>query len=129
MYIAIDGDNIGKKLEKYILNENMNKLNEISLYISNRIANIEKLIINFEGQVFMSGGDNILALIPDSSINDFIAHINNINKLNDIKFSVGYSSQIKSTYFALKYAKSIGAGTITCADIKNNSINFRIVTI
>jgi len=126
MYLSVDGDNTGKKLESYILNGNLKSLKKYSTKISNLIDKIEKKIVNIGGEVYLSGGDNILAYLPDDKIQYIIDSVTKINKINSINFSMGYSSNLKSTYLALKYAKSFSTSKIVCAKKERDNINFKV---
>lgn len=126
MYISIDGDNIGKQLEKFILIENLKGLNEFCSKITENITYLKDFILKNNGEVYLIGGDNIFASIPSQNIEIMIEEIKKLNLRLEIKFSTGYSENVKETYLALKYAKSLKNGTIVYAKKLNTNIEFEI---
>lgn len=107
MYISIDGDGVGKVIEKYILLERIPELSKISGKIRGYTDTIVEKIIENEGEIIMQGGDNILAQITDQAIDKIMETIDEINKEQIIQFSVGISKSVLGAYMALKYAKSL----------------------
>ena len=68
MIISIDGNSIGKMIEKYILAEKLSELEDFSRSISDYLIRIKGIIERYAGKVYMCGGDNILACIDDDNI-------------------------------------------------------------
>ncbi len=106
MYIAIDGNSIGKFIEKLILSNRLAELSEFSNQMNSTIQYLCNAIESRNGNVYMAGGDNILAEIQESHIYEIINIVKEINNTNAYKFSVGISENLIDTYLALKYAKS-----------------------
>lgn len=129
MYIGIDGDDIGKKIERYLLESNENLVQEMSDTISLLINEITSYLKNEGASIIYSRGDNILCKYNNDT-HHFKISIDIIDKLYDflfnldinITFSVGISDSLKDTYIALKYAKSIGKN---CLVIYNNIDGFQ----
>lgn len=107
-YISIDGNNIGKKLERYILKNDSVGLKAFSKDIKQEIYRLEDIILNKHGIIIMSGGDNIIAKIKKKDVLYIAKYLKKYNskkeKLFEFSFSVG--KDIISTYIGLKYAKS-----------------------
>lgn len=124
MFIAIDGDLVGHKIEALILNENLKALSGFNKMVSGAILKIEMLIKGHGGKVFLSGGDNIFAYDP--SYSDTVAFICATNKDgNGLRFSVGFGSNIKLAYLALRFAKQSRSGRVAHAFLENNEINVK----
>lgn len=127
IYISIDGDNIGKKLEKYILNEDLSGVKEFSYQITQSIRNFERIIRKTGGDIFFSGGDNILAFVNDDYLNNIIQIVKEVNDHSIYSFSVGLGNTLKDVYLALKYSKSISSGTIVKAIAEHGKVTFKLV--
>jgi GTP cyclohydrolase III len=125
VYIAIDGDSIGKLLEKYILCNDLEKLHNMSMNIQKDIDFIENIIKKMNGTVFMKGGDNILCLCESINLKTVIDAILSINKERDYHFSVGIAKSATSAYVSLKYAKLSGNTVVEINTNQNN--NFEVV--
>lgn len=106
-YISIDGNNVGKVLEKYILCNQLEALKAFSGDLSQKIEKIRQLIICNNGAVFLAGGDNILASVNSEIIPTIIAAVYAFES-EDIRFSIGIGESAVSAYLALKYAKTTG---------------------
>lgn len=107
MIVAIDGNSTGKIIEKYILLEDRNKLNNFSAGLTIFIHKIGKIIEDCGGSVIMCGGDNIIAEI-DESLQTKICQVIDKNNNTDINFTIVFSGTMQEAYVGLKYAKSIG---------------------
>lgn len=110
IYIGIDGDNVGTKIEKSLLENDEINVARVSEEITNSVKKITNYlkIINFK--IIFSTGDDILCKgesIEIDKLSDFLAEIKNTNT-----FSVGIGNTLEKTYVALKYAKSIGKNKI-----------------
>ena len=123
MYIAIDGNDVGKHLEGLILSGDLEGLHAFSLKITFLINTIEQFIIKQGGKCFLRGGDNILAYIMQDKLMVIVKYISTL-KTDDISFSIGIGNDVIDAYLALKYAKSMKKGYICRKD--NN--NFNIIT-
>ena len=110
IYIGIDGDNIGIKIEKSLLENDEINVARISEEMTSSIKKITNYlkVLNFE--IIFSAGDDILCkgeFIEIANLSNFLAEIKNTNT-----FSVGIGNTLEKTYVALKYAKSIGKNKI-----------------
>lgn len=110
IYIGIDGDNVGTKIEKSLLENDEINVARVSEEITSSVIKITNYlkIINFK--IIFSTGDDILCKgesIEIDNLSDFLAEIKNTNT-----FSVGIGNTLEKTYVALKYAKSIGKNKI-----------------
>ena len=115
-YISIDGNNIGKVLEKYILCNHLEALKAFSGDLSQKIDKIRRLILCNDGTVFLAGGDNVLASVNSAIIPTIIAEVYAIES-EDIRFSIGIGESAVSAYLALKYAKATsGTGPVCYMD-------------
>jgi GTP cyclohydrolase III len=107
-FIAIDANEIGKKIEKYILNEQHEELEKFSNEMVKSVADTKNYILNHGGKVFMAGGDNVLAEIPADIVTVILDYVRTLNMNAGYNFSVGVGIGSSGAYVALKYAKVNG---------------------
>lgn len=105
VYISIDGNNIGKIIEYYILENKLEELSDFSRKLSFTTGFICKEILRLGGKIIMAGGDNILACISIDALNE-ITKITADNSDIHMRFSIGIGSSATASYLALKYAKA-----------------------
>lgn len=121
MYIALDGDSIGRKIEGLILTEKLEDLVRFSQAVDKLIDDISRSILENDGTIYLSGGDNILAFDP--RIESTIDRLKMINSNGSgIRFSVGYGESIKLAYLGLKYAKQSNGIGIVKFIVKNGQL-------
>ena len=107
-FIAVDGDSIGKLLEKYIFTNDLDGLCALSSKIQKDIDIISLLFQKRNWSVIMKGGDNILCRCDLNDVGDVIKKILQINCQCEYHFSVGIGNSAVNAYMALKYAKLSG---------------------
>ena len=112
MIISIDGNGIGKILERYILQNKLEDLHNFSESIKQYIKKVECIILDNNGVIYMSGGDNIIADIPEKNINIILKLILNINLPDNITFAISLGKNTTLSYLALE-------------KIKNNELMFK----
>lgn len=105
MYIAIDGDSVGVRLQQFILDEKLNELRVFSETIKKTLDNLVVIIENNGGTVYMSGGDNIFAEGDEKCIMETLKALKKINMDSPINYSMAAGATTRDTYLALKYAK------------------------
>ena len=126
MFISIDGDNIGKKLEKFIFLGDIHGLNKFSCTISTKVQSLSTLITELGGEVHIAAGDNLLASISEHSSDKVLLSVKKINT-QEFAFSVGFSQDIKACYLALKYAKTLGSRHFVQATLNGQKIEYVVV--
>lgn len=108
LFVSIDGNNIGKLLERHILCDALDALSAFSKMLTNNINSLHSFILTCEGIVYLAGGDNILALVPSQYISQVIEKTHSLEG-SGITFSIGIGQTAVAAYLALKYAKTIAA--------------------
>lgn len=104
-FIAVDGDSIGKILEKHILSGDMKELSSFSQSLQQDIDYISDGLLRLNGEIYMKGGDNLLGLIDASSVSVAISVVCEMNQKRNYHFSIGIASNSAESFIALKYAK------------------------
>lgn len=102
-YIAIDGDDIGSKLESIMFSDQVDAVKTFSNLVRRAMDDISKLLLEKGCRIIFQEGDSIL------SISDAAFEFDKI-KLNHgvITFSAGISNTLPEAILALKYAKGLG---------------------
>lgn len=108
LYLSIDGNNVGKMLEKYIFLNDFCRLNHFSQKISQKIDAIVECVENNSGEILLAGGDNVLAKLHNENIDSVMEKIYQLQE-NDLRFAIGLGKTATDAYLALKYAKSISS--------------------
>ena len=106
IYVAIDGNEIGKIIEKYLLCENLEELSKFSTTMNDCVLKISLFIEKNNGTLIMSGGDNIFACLPEDVFPILKKYINKHSENAVFSFSIGVSTYPLGSYLALKYAKA-----------------------
>lgn len=119
LYLTIDGDDIGRKITACYLENNEEKLADISNSLSCAVSKISELLKSEGFKLIFSAADGIVGVSTDRKI-DFLRIFEMIQKLapSGITFSAGVATSLKEAYCALTYAKCIG---------KNNLVNWALV--
>lgn len=110
MYIALDGDDAGRKIEKYLIENKERDVAELSKQITNDVQEITAYLQRFGFEIIFSAGDSILCKGESVDIRTLSNYLAKKNKI--CTFSVGIGNTLEKTYVALKYAKSGGKNTI-----------------
>ena len=100
-YLTIDGDRVGDRLERYILDENIEMANVLSKSITEAIDSIVKSL-GEESHLLFKGGDSAIIILSE---------LPNLDRLKThlwskpLTFSCGVSDSIRGAWMALKIAK------------------------
>ena len=115
-FISIDGNNIGKRIEQYILSEQFDTLKSFSNRVSTVVSELSQFIIGIGGTVLMSGGDNLLATVPQKECSSLKCFFDSIQSYG-IPFAMGIGHNARASFLALKYAKSTEASYIIYEEV------------
>ncbi|MDI9395692.1 MAG: mCpol domain-containing protein [Euryarchaeota archaeon] len=110
IYIGLDGDDIGKKIERCLIENNEREAARLSKEITNSKDKIADYFSSLGFEIIFSAGDDILTKGTSISIEDLTEFLQNVE--GECSFSVGIANTLTKTYVALKYAKSIGKNVI-----------------
>ncbi len=116
IFVSIDGNNIGKRLERYILSERFDDLKSFSHRVSTAISNLSQFVVGLGGTVLMSGGDNILAMVPKNEWNSLKRFFDGV-QTQEIPFAMGVGRNARASFLALKYAKATEADCVVYEDV------------
>ncbi len=118
LYLAIDGDDVGHRLEYFILTNDSHSLRSFSSTFASAMAWLEQELRSSLGlTLIFSGGDNLLACLnADSDSNDLIDLLERLRNAfaerAESTLSVGVGGSPREAYLALKLAKASGKDCI-----------------
>lgn len=121
-FVAIDGDSVGRKIEKLIISNRLDELVEYNHSLNRSIDSIRLIADNIGGKTYLQGGDNLL--IEVKSYQSFIEKFITIHAELAATFSVGIGKNVIEAYLALKFAKSSGRGLIILVEVVNGKFEF-----
>ncbi|MCD7437296.1 mCpol domain-containing protein [Streptomyces lincolnensis] len=108
-FAIIDGDNVGNKVEKYILANNVEGFIESSRMISRVLQRMADRMTELPGvSLVHTGGDSILIEIEDASIDLVVETLEKEQNPGLLTFSAGVGSPPRRSFLALRMAKSSG---------------------
>ena len=122
-YLAIDGNQTGRYLEKYILCNDMAGLRQFNDAVFQAVRHFESIIQNGGGIIYMSGGDNILAEVDLSPARE-IHHALSVHSVQGYSFSMALADSPQDAYIGLKYAKCSGEKSIRVLRTADNRVTF-----
>lgn len=106
MYIAIDGDFIGARLQQLILEEKLDELKCFSESIKEYLLRFTQLLEENGGIIYMNGGDNIFAECTRNCAQIVAEYIRVENEKGLVHFSLAIAENTQDAYIGLNYAKS-----------------------
>ena len=106
MYISIDGDSVGTRLQQLILEEKLEELRHFSESIKDTIFRFVQCIEEHDGVIYMNGGDNIFAECTRNCAQIVAESVCMENRKGFVYYSLAVAENVRDTYIGLKYAKS-----------------------
>lgn len=107
IYIGLDGDSIGREIEKLIISNQSKKVTEFSNRITIAIEEIKNQLIEKGGEIVFYGGDSVLAFgsFTKKDANQILKYFNDKTSKTA---SIGMGITMGETYLGLKLAKANG---------------------
>ena len=127
MFIAIDGDAVGKKLQQYILSGDLSGLRVFSDSIKHDMIVFSSIIEKEKGTVYMVGGDNIFAQGDANCARIILKQIEQVNVAEGkdrVQYSLAIGDSTQDAYIGLNYAKGCKHRYIKVNRNKGNSLTF-----
>jgi hypothetical protein len=115
IYLAIDGDDVGHRLEYLMLTNNSRELSEFSSLFQSAMDWLkEELVHDLQATVIFSGGDNLLAILHSDDVPAEALRTLSVRfaEKADCTLSIGLGQNPREAYFALKLAKTSGKNCI-----------------
>lgn len=106
MYLAIDGDDVGRAVERLIVLASAQEVSAFSRQVSDAMETIVLRIQALGAIVVMQGGDSILAELAELPLEDLEQLIR--VEPPAVTFSAGIGQTMSEAFLALKLAKAAG---------------------
>lgn len=106
MYVYIDGDNIGMKIEQGFIDDNEGGLANISSELQRITKEISCKLKELDHEIIFSAADGILCKSAYINRVTIETVLNDLNSM--FTFSAGIGDSLEECYIALRYAKSSG---------------------
>lgn len=114
-YIAIDGDDVGRSIERLVLLNDGQGLSDFSAKYRSAIRWLTTVLIDsLQGSALLSDGDSILIEVytPSYSADNLEALSKKFVQLSGHTVSIGIGDTMRRAYLALKLAKLSGKNQI-----------------
>jgi hypothetical protein len=112
-YLALDGDDIGRRLELFMLTNDPEALHDFALSFSGAVEALLDKLSSIGAEVLLHGGDSLLMRIGDSpGLDAVLVMVRTVVQERPFTFSGGYGPTMRAAYLALKLAKSTGKNRI-----------------
>ncbi|NEP19772.1 MAG: mCpol domain-containing protein [Leptolyngbya sp. SIO4C1] len=122
-YISIDGDDTGSKIAISYFENNEKKLSQVIQDLHHILSRIQEYLINMGFEIIFCAADGIACKGKHLNVDEFAKYLKVVGDPG-YTFSAGIGSDLQSSYFALKYAKSAGKNiSVICKE----KIIFQIV--
>jgi len=117
-YISLDGDDIGNKIARGYLENDESKLSQIIQELNSILTQIHNYLNSAGFEMIFFAADGIACKGKYLEFENFAHFLKNIGRPT-YTFSAGIGSDLQSSFFALKYAKSVGKDTIALCEKGN----------
>lgn len=114
-YLAIDGDDVGRRLEYFTITNNMEALSNFSTAFNDAMYWLENIVTHeFNATIVFSGGDNLLARLQvnESSKRSIEQLRIGFAQQAPATLSIGLGDEPRQAYLALKLAKASGKNCV-----------------
>jgi hypothetical protein len=118
IYIILDGDDIGLKIERSFLENDEVSLKKINENIKQIVENISLNLISIGFEIIFSGADGIIGKGDKIDLEDFSKFVK--ENCLPYTFSIGIGDNLKGSFLALRYAKSISKNVLVVYTTKSD---------
>jgi hypothetical protein len=118
IYIILDGDDIGLKIERSFLENDEVSLKKINENIKQIVENISLNLISIGFEIIFSGADGIIGKGDKIDLEDFSKFVK--ENCLPYTFSIGIGDNLKGSFLALRYAKSISKNVLVVYATKSD---------
>ncbi|MGP4109729.1 mCpol domain-containing protein [Streptomyces sp. 4N509B] len=116
-FLALDGDNIGRRLEFHIVSDDIDGLEKFTSSFIRATDNLIQLVSRYPNIDFLlKGGDSLLIALEYEQISDVVSCVEQATRGTGFTFSGGYGPSLREAYLALKIAKASGKNMIIPLD-------------
>jgi len=115
LYLAVDGDDVGRKIEFFIATDQIESLSNFSKNFQSAMLWLaETLSDEFNAKIIFNAGDSLLAILQSDAIS--LSQLETLRikfaSFSKATLSFGIGNNSRQAYFALKLAKATGKNRI-----------------
>ncbi|MGW1887654.1 mCpol domain-containing protein [Streptomyces sp. NPDC001970] len=108
-FAIIDGDDVGSKVERHLLSNDVSAFAEASKMVADTIKELAEELTKIDGvKVITVGGDSILTELQSDAAGQLIDTLTSLQRPNRLTFSAGLGATLRESFVALRMAKSSG---------------------
>ncbi|MEV3950884.1 MULTISPECIES: mCpol domain-containing protein [Streptomyces] len=108
-FAIIDGDDVGDKVESFILANDVENFIASSRRINTELEGLATCMQELPGvSLVHAGGDSLLVKMEDEAIRLVVEVVNRQQRPGSLTFSAGIGSTLRQSFIALRMAKSSG---------------------
>lgn len=121
-FVLVDGDEVGEKIDLLVLRTDLAGLTAFTRSLDAAVQRIAEICRELRGEVYMAGGDNVLARVDD--IDRFLGRFLSATVDFPCTFSVGIGSDARQAHNALQVAKAFASGTVVRSTTADGEVGF-----
>lgn len=114
VYVAIDGDDVGRRLEQLIARDIENDVVAFSFVVNEWIRKLSEYVQVHGGSVVFASGDSVLCRVPASASQALYGLTSDGDE--EVTFSCGVGHTMSEAMMALKLAKARGRNQLVIWD-------------
>lgn len=119
VYLAVDGDDVGRSLEYLLLTNQDKALRIFSHSVAEAVEWLsDELVQVFGAELVFKGGDNILCTLTPNErfVEESDAFRRGFHERTGCTISIGLGTNAREAYIALKFAKASGKDRVCTYD-------------
>jgi len=119
-YVAIDGDDVGRSLEEYIVSNDLESLASYSTSVANYFLFVRSFLEASGHRIIFCGGDSVMSCSPGPVALSAFKQL----PAGPCSVSIGIGSTPVAAFLALRLAKARGKRKIVCLEYAQNEQTF-----
>jgi len=116
MYLIIDGDDVGRELERYVLTQDLSGLQIFTELVTTLLNGIGTEAESLGGKVVWKAGDSLILEFNNSNIKKITSLVKKLKE--KVAFSMGSGNELRDAWVALKFAKAHKPSSVNFMDGK-----------
>jgi hypothetical protein len=125
IYISLDGDDIGNKIARSYLENDEIKLTTIVKELEMILIRICEYLKSSGFEIIFCAADGIACKGSKIEVSSFTKYIESVGKPH-YTFSAGIGSDLQSSFYSLRYAKSMGKNKVVICE---NGKQFTVINL
>jgi hypothetical protein len=125
-FIALDGDRVGRQVERFILSGSLDELRAFSAAVTGFIQSAASVIEDAGGTIVFAAGDSLLAEVQAGGA--IVARLRRLSSSSPFAVSIGVGGDVVLAFLALKYGKAIGGGVAVWGIPRSSGVGFSVLS-